>query len=172
MNKFVCVSAALAVSLGLNIFGLGVITGHHFGASGFIPGHEMPPSPMGAPQEMLAHMERVLPPGDVLPFDEQMRANLLFPNDKNMASSFKAIRDALAAPNFSPDAFRQALQHVHDQREDMDKHFVEAFVKAVSKISPEGRLKLADALPDHTRDRDADRERGPDMDLPPPPEQR
>ncbi len=152
-TKFTLIVVGLLASLAINIFGLGLLAGHHFGPPGFIDG----PPPAG-PHGMLAHMERVLSPDDARIFGEEMRRGLPQP-DKNpaMIASFKALHDALTAADFSPATFQQALQRVHDQHSEMDKGFVQAFTSAVTKISPEGRYRLAQALPDHPPSPEDDR---------------
>jgi uncharacterized membrane protein len=129
-------------SLAANIFLAGIMIGQmHFMPLGNYGPHGMPLGPPG----MLGDMEQSLGPADAKIFHETIMKNLPPPPD-DFRKDLDAVQKILTSADFDTEAFRQALQHIHDQHTQMDTVFVQALTKAVSQVSPEGRARLAEAL--------------------------
>ena len=142
MKKNQAFLVLLVLSIATNCFLAGLFAGHR-APPAFLE-HHMGPSLLGPPG-VLQHLEEVLSPQDARLFRAAMM-QLPPPDFTEVKGAMEAVETVLRAKTFDPQAFQAALQHVHDQHVAMDTIFVQQFTKAVGKISPEGRSKLAEII--------------------------
>jgi Spy/CpxP family protein refolding chaperone len=149
-------------SLCLSLFLVGLLVGGlwygepHRPWGGHPPFHDGPPHDeagrggrgmMGVPPEIRAELKNILAPHEA-DIEKQRAA---------MHEARMAVGKALAADPFDPDAFKTALENMHQQGEAMQKLMHDLMLEAVPKLKPESRQRWAQ------------RWMAPRMDGPPPP---
>lgn len=86
--------------------------------------------------------------------------------------SHEAVRTALEAEPFSPDALREALQAKTQAELALSNKSADIVLEIVSVLTPEERKQVRDAIREHKprkgKDRDRDGEQGPPPPPPPP----
>ena len=140
--KATILGGALALSLAGNVFFAGLYVGHRTPPP-FLAHHDAPRPP--GPRGVAHALEESLSPGDAKLFHDTMEKDLPT-TDKDVEPSFAAMETLLKAPDFDPEGFQAAMQRIHDQHTAMDTAFVKAVSEAAAKISPEGRVKLAEVI--------------------------
>ena len=128
----------LPASLAINVF-LGAVILTHHGHPGFRP----PPPPN--PAEMAARMADGLPPADAEILRQAFRAqeSALSEAHRGIDSFHDRVRAALEAPVFDPQALTAALSDASRGHAAFDQAMTAAMVDAASRMSAEGRRRLA-----------------------------
>ena len=129
---------ALALSLVLNLFFAGLVSGHIFH---FYKAEER----FGVPfARALAHAQASLPPQDAASFSAAMeRGAPQFNQDfQTLAEARRALSLQVTAEHFDRDATRQALAGMQAASDRLANDFADTFVNALAGLSPEGRQKL------------------------------
>ncbi|MHB1218237.1 MAG: periplasmic heavy metal sensor [Alphaproteobacteria bacterium] len=126
----------LAVSLALNLFLAGMM----------IAWHMRPPPPGPWFERMIQRMSADLPPADreILRASYQARQGELDRMDKEARAAREKVSAAMRAQPYDPAALDQAMAAAREVREPVVKTVEQAVAEAAAKMSPEGRMKLAD----------------------------
>jgi len=129
----------LALSLALNLFLAGMMIAWHM---------RPPPPPPPGPwfERMIQRMSAALPPADrdILQTSYQARKGELDRMDKDVQAARERVGAAMRAQPYDPVALEQAMAEARDVREPVVETIEQAVAEAASKMSPEGRMKLAD----------------------------
>ncbi|RAU22775.1 hypothetical protein CU669_05130 [Paramagnetospirillum kuznetsovii] len=126
----------LPLSLALNVFLATVIVMHPR------PPHRGGPPP---PAEIAQRIAETLPPADgAILLDVFATQVALFERSHQMQGEAAGrIRAALGAADFSPDALRAAFDVNRAARSTMDDALSATLIETATRISPEGRARLA-----------------------------
>lgn len=126
----------LPLSLALNVF-LGTVIFTHYPR-----GPHFGPPP---PNEIAQRIAETLPPGDGAILMEVFAAHLAeFEQSHQIQGEAPSrIRAALAAPVFSADALRAAFDINRAARQMIDDALAATLIESASRMSPEGRARLA-----------------------------
>lgn len=129
----------LAVSLALNLFLAGMMIAWHM---------RPPPPPPPGPwfERMIQRMSADLPPADreILQASYQTRRGELDRMDKEVQAAREKVAATMRAQPYDPAALDQAMAEAREVREPVVKTVEQAVAEAAAKMSPEGRMKLAD----------------------------
>lgn len=129
----------LVLSLALNLFLGGVMVAWHM---------RPPPPPPQGPwfERMIQRMSTDLPPADrdVLQAAYQTRKGELDRMDKDVQAARERVGAAMRAQPYDPAALDKAMADARDAREPVLESVEQAVAEAAAKMSPEGRMKLAD----------------------------
>lgn len=129
----------LVVSLALNLFLAGVMVAWHM---------RPPPPPPPGPwfDRMIQRMAADLPPADrdILQSAYQVRKGELDRMDKDVQAARERVSAAMRAQPYDPAALEQAMAAARDAREPAVETVEQAVADAAARMSPEGRIKLAD----------------------------
>ena len=129
----------LALSLALNLFLAGTMVAWHM---------RPPPPPPPGPwfERMIQRMSGDLSPADrdILQASYQSRKGELDRMDREVQAARERVGAAMRAQPYDPAALEQAMAEARDVREPVVEIVEQAIVEAAAKMSPEGRMKLAD----------------------------
>lgn len=129
----------LALSLALNLFLAGMMIAWHM---------RPPPPPPPGPwfERMIQRMSTDLPQADrdILQTAYQARKGELDRMDKDVQTARERVGAAMRAQPYDPAALEQAMAEARDAREPVVETVEQAVAEAAAKMSPEGRMKLAD----------------------------
>ena len=129
----------LVLSLALNLFLAGVMVAWHL---------RPPPPPPQGPwfERMIQRMSTDLPAADrdILQASYQARKAELDRMDKDVQTARERVGAAMRAQPYDPAALEQAMAEARDAREPVVESVEQAVAEAAAKMSPEGRIKLAD----------------------------
>jgi len=137
----------LPASLSMNIF-LAVTVAAHMQSHGFRP----PPS-QPSPARMIEEIAATLPSADA----EILRQVFIRHADQIESAHHvrralhDAVREALSAPTFDPNALRAAFAEGRRGRATMDDALESAIIEVASQMSVAGRRKLGDWTPSPPR---------------------
>jgi uncharacterized membrane protein len=125
----------LPISLALNLFFVILAVRHH---------PFLHPHPMN-PRDVVAFLKANLSPADAAIMQQSFAAHAAdLPDIERGRQDFPdRIRDALRAEPFDPDKLRAALIEARQSHQAMEDGLAAALVEAASRISAEGRAKLA-----------------------------
>jgi uncharacterized membrane protein len=128
----------LPASLALNVF-LAVLAFQHWRADGPLP----PPLPPG---EIVEKMAATLPPADGAILREVFarHAGGLEMGRPGRDGVIERLGPILLAPEFDAAALRQIFTDGRRRREGFDRVLEEAVVESLSRISPDGRARIAE----------------------------
>jgi len=127
----------LPISLALNLFFVVVAVRHN----PFL--HPRPPGP----RDVIGFLKANLSPEDAAIVQQSFSAHIAAQTEAERETQRypDSIRKALTAVPFEPDALRAALAEGRSRHEKMEESMADAFVEAASKISQDGRNKLAES---------------------------
>lgn len=129
----------LAVSVALNLFLAGMMIAWHM---------RPPPPPPPGPwfERMIQRMSADLPPADraILQSSYEARRQELDRMDKEVQAAREKVSAAMRAQPYDPAALEAAMAAARDVREPVIETVEQAVAEAATKMSPEGRAKLAD----------------------------
>lgn len=129
----------LILSLALNLFLGGMMIAWHM---------RPPPPPPPGPwfERMIQRMSKDLSPADrdILQASYQARRPELDRMDKEVQAARERVGAAMRAQPYDPVALEQAMAQARDAREPVVESVEQAVAEAAAKMSPEGRMKLAD----------------------------
>ena len=134
----VLLRAAFGASLALNLVLGGLLLFRDPGGGG-------PPDP----RRLIAHMERLLPPGDREIFHARMEAGRETRDAvrRRLRESFADVRAVIGRESFDPAALQAALAAARADGAAFSQSFDTNLVQAMSAISPEGRRRIAEDMP-------------------------
>ena len=112
-----------------------------------------------SPAARIERMAAALPPADgtALRAEFATRAAAVDAARDAYRQAQDAVRDAIRAPNLDADAMRARMADVRTARQAFDQALQAVFVAAVPRMSPEGRVKLADTSAPRPPERNANR---------------
>lgn len=127
----------LVVSLALNLFLAGMMVAWHM---------RPPPPPGPWFERMIQRMSGDLAPADrdILQAAYQARRPELDRMDKDVQAARERVGAAMRAQPYDPAALEKAMADARDAREPVVETVEQAVAEAAAKMSPEGRMKLAD----------------------------
>lgn len=129
----------MIASLGLNAFFAGMLV-----ARGNMP--PPPPHHRPSPAHLAEVLARTLPEADAVilrqGFADHMRQIERF--DQEQESHIEELKSLLRQDPFDPAAFLAAMEKHRQRRDSFDALFQPAIADALSRMSPEGRRKLAE----------------------------
>jgi len=129
----------LALSLALNLFLAGTMIAWHM---------RPPPPPPPGPwfERMIQRMSAGLPQADreILQTAYQARKGELERMDKDVQAARERVGAAMRAQPYDPAVLEQAMAQARDVREPVVESVEQAVAEAAAKMTPEGRMKLAD----------------------------
>lgn len=161
------IQTALLASIGLNLFLLGTLVpgwlGHGRDKGPGFPGPiaqrmMMPPGgpdmgplggPGGGPFMIIRRLANELPPADAAILNEHFEAGTtrLTGQMESFRDHVDRARALLRADPFDADALRAELRDASAKRQSLDQDMMEAMIGLLSKLSPEGRRRLAEMRP-------------------------
>ena len=129
----------LVLSLALNLFLGGMMIAWHMR-----PPPPRPPGPWF--ERMIQGMSSELPTADreLLQASYQARKPELERMDKDVQAARERVGAAMRAQPYDPAALEQAMANARDAREPVVETVEQAVAEAAARMSPEGRMKLAD----------------------------
>lgn len=135
----VLLRAALGASLALNLVLGGLLLFRDPGGGGGPPD----------PRRLIAHMERLLPPGDREIFHARMETGREARDAarRRLRESFADVRASIGREPFDPAALQAALATARAGGAEFSRSFDTSLVQAMGEISPEGRRRIAEDMP-------------------------
>lgn len=134
----VLLRAAFGASLALNLVLGGLLLFRDPGGGG-------PPDP----RRLIAHMERLLPPGDREVFHARMEAGREARDAARwrLREAFAEVRAGIGREPFDPAVLQAALAAARTEGAAFSQSFDTNLVQALGAISPEGRRRIAEDMP-------------------------
>ncbi|MGQ0663553.1 MAG: periplasmic heavy metal sensor [Pseudomonadota bacterium] len=142
MGKWLAI--ALFVSLGVNLFLVGLMAGRYLGPSA--PPFASGPSPAGDRPWFIHRMAENLPPEHRQVFEDAMaeRRRDMGAANAAMREARRRVRDALVAEPFDRAALEAALADLRNRALDSQKAVHDAIAGAAQRLPPEARRPLVE----------------------------
>ena len=101
------------------------------------------------PRRLVAHMERLLPPGDREVFHARMEMGWETRDAarRRLRKAFAEVRASIGREPFDPAALQAALAATRTEGAGFGQSFDTNLVQAMGAISPEGRRRIAEDMP-------------------------